>query len=153
MSKQVGSRNLPIVVIVDDDEEDSYPMKRAILKHRDDIVCDSVTSGEELFEYLNSTGRHEDREFKHAPRVILMDINMPLQNGFEVLEQLRSDAIYGCISVIMFTTSDSAEDIRAACKAGANSYIRKPTNAKDMREIAEKLCDYWLDVPLVINAA
>ena len=143
--------NRPIVVIVDDDYEDVYPMRRAILNCREGIVCDSVSSGEELFEYLNCTGRHQNRAFKHAPRVILIDINMPRKNGFEVLKELRSDSDFGCISVIMFTTSDSEGDIRKAYKAGANSYIRKPSNANDLKDIAVKMCDYWINLPQVLS--
>ena len=143
----------PIVVIVDDDYEDVYPMKRAILNCREGIVCDSVSSGEELFEYLNCTGRHKNRILKHAPRIILMDINMPRKNGFEVLKQLRSDSVFGCISVIMFTTSDSEDDIRKAYKAGASSYIRKPSNANDLNDIAVKMCGFWIDLPQVLNIA
>lgn len=152
MNKKTTSGHSPIIVIVDDDEEDVYPLKRAILKHRDDIVCDSVSSGQELFEYLSGTGGYENRATKQEPRVILMDVNMPLQNGFEVLKQLRNDSNRGYISVIMFTTSNSNDDIRSAYQAGANSYIRKPSNASDMREIAEKVCDFWIDLPLVYSA-
>ena len=152
MSKQVLSANAPVVVIVDDDQEDVYPLKRAILSYRKDVICDSVSSGEELFEYLDCSGEYENKVVNQAPRVILMDVNMPLQNGIDVLKQLRKDPNHCCLSVIMFTTSDSEDDIRKACEAGANSYIRKPVNASDMRNIAEKMCDYWIDVPLVIGA-
>jgi len=143
----------PVIVIVDDDPEDVYMMKRAILHYRKDVICDSVSSGAELFDYLNCSGQYRNRSSKQAPRVILLDVNMPSQNGFEVLNQLRNDPVNGCASVIIFTTSDSKDDLLSACKAGANSYIRKPSNLNDMREIAEKMCDFWIDIPLSVKAA
>ena len=146
MNSQSSLMAAPIVVIVDDDYEDAYSLKREIHRYREDVICDTVVSGAELFEYLNCSGKFEAKTYTHAPSVILMDINMPLENGFEVLKQLRNDPAHKFLSVVMFSTSDSNDDIRNAYKAGANSYIQKPANLNDMREIAEKLCDFWVDV-------
>ena len=151
--KKMKSKESPAIVFVDDDYEDVYPMIKAIRNYRKDVVCDRVSSGDELFDYLGGLGENKSEVMKESPRLILMDINMPKQDGIEILKQLRNDPVCGCVSVIMFTTSDSQEDIRKAYKAGANSYVCKPRNADEMRRIAENICDFWIDLAEVPTVA
>jgi CheY-like chemotaxis protein len=77
------------------------------------------------------------------PELILLDINMPRMNGFEVLKHLKADSAFRSIPVVMFTTSTSQDDIDLAYSEGANSYITKPACIADFRETLCRFADFW----------
>jgi len=145
VNKSAFAYQNPVILIVDDDEEDIYLTRRAFRAQSQDIVFNSVRSGAELFDYLNREGPYSDDEAAEIPLVILMDINIPKENGFEILERLKQDPKFSYIPVVMLTTSDSTEDIQKAYSLGASSYICKSVNAAEMKENTAQFCRYWLE--------
>lgn len=142
-------KNPPILLMVDDDREDIYLTKRAFCGHNDQLVFKSVKNGDELFDYLNQPDDKQD-----IPDVILLDINIPKQNGFALLEQLKSEAKHRHIPVCMLTTSNSPRDVNQAYALGASSFICKSPSAAGMKTIAEVFCGYWFNlVELSSNSA
>ncbi|NNE93298.1 MAG: response regulator [Verrucomicrobiales bacterium] len=100
----------------------------------------TIPDGEQAMAYLRKEG-----EYSHArtPDLILLDINMPEKNGFEVLAEIREDKSLSTIPIVMFTTSDEESDIRKAYSMGANSYIEKPPGIDRLTLILKSLADYW----------
>jgi len=137
MTESMRSGAPATLLIVDDDEEDIYLTARAFREHADVMNFESVTSGQELFEKLPSLS---------GPIVILLDINLPKQNGFDILAMLKQHEQYSKIPVVMFTTSDSPTDIEKAYELGASSYVVKSVSATEMKTIAEKICGYWFEL-------
>jgi len=130
--------------MVDDDEEDVYLTKRAFCLHQDGLVFNSVSSGTKMFDYLYCRGEYESNEpLTHQPDVILLDINIPKEAGFKVLEKLRSDERFSTLPVSMLTTSSATHDIEKAYRLGANSYICKSVSKQGMEEVANQFCEYW----------
>lgn len=66
--------------------------------------------------------------------LILSDINMPNMDGLEFLRQLRAQNLAPDVPVVMITTESSEEHVREAIVAGAQSYIRKPFTAEQVKE-------------------
>jgi len=101
------------------------------------VVDDSSAMRAILRMALNKQG-FEVAEAKHgadalavlaAPgefNLILIDWNMPVMNGFELLRRLRSDARYDRTQIMMVTTETGIEQMSEALSAGANDYIMKP---------------------------
>jgi DNA-binding response OmpR family regulator len=58
--------------------------------------------------------------------LILLDIKMPKQDGFEILKEIRDSARFKDLPVIMFSSSDDEEDVAEAMRLGANGYLVKP---------------------------
>lgn len=133
----------PVLLMVDDDDEDIYLTKRAFCDQRDDLTFRSVRDGSELFDYLNCRGKFDGNDQKDRPDIVLLDINIPKDNGFVILEKLRNDPQYGHLPVSMLTTSAAAHDVRKAYQLGASSFICKSVNPGDMKEVAGRFCDYW----------
>ena len=139
-----NKKNLaPVILMVDDDDEDIYLTKRAFSSQFDKLIFNSVPDGSSLFDFLNRTGDYAAVPDSHTPNVLLLDINMPRQNGFEVLEQLREDAEHSHLPVVFLTTSTSEQDIRKAYQLGASSFICKSVNSTEMRSIASEFVNYW----------
>jgi len=130
----------PILLMVDDDDEDIYLTRRAFCSYREDLIFNSVHSGSEMFDYLYAS---ENNAKNPLPDVILLDINIPRENGHTVIEKLRADEQFNHLPVTMLTTSSSAHDIKKAYQSGASSYICKSVSTQGMQSVAMHFCDYW----------
>lgn len=143
---QQALKKSPVLLMVDDDREDIYLTKRAFCNHDNRIIFKSVQSGGGLFDYLNCREAYKENTAIDKPDIILLDINIPKQNGFEVLEQLRQEEQHNQIPVSILSTSNSARDIEKAYKHGASSFICKSPSAAGMKNIAEIFCSYWFNL-------
>ena len=69
---------------------------------------------------------------KHQPRVILLDIGLPGEDGFVVLERLKSNQLLSAIPVIVVTVQDPAVAEQKARECGAIAFIQKPVKADEL---------------------
>ncbi len=149
---QEKKEKIPVVLMVDDDEEDIYLTKRAFCAQQSNLHFRSVQNSNDFFDYLYCRGEFSDNGDADVPDVILLDINIPKKNGFEILENLRSDANYAHLPVVMLTTSSAAHDIRKAYQLGANSFVSKTVSADGMAVLAKKICSYWFHFNMLPSA-
>ncbi len=77
--------------------------------------------------------------------VVLLDINMPGLNGFEVLRQSRTESPGTFPSVIMLSSSANPADVREAYESGANAYLIKPSSIAGYRELVQSVRQFWFD--------
>ena len=138
-----------LVLMVDDDEEDVYLTRRAFGSLGGTCTLRHVEDGESLFAWLDNAGDYGDRRAHPRPGLILMDINMPRVNGFEVLARLRSTDARAGIPVVMLSTSTAEADVERAYRLGANSFIGKPVRASGMQDIARRIEAFWFDTAIV----
>lgn len=131
------------ILIAEDDEADVELVTRAFSKSKLANEVYIVRDGEEALEFLRREGR-----YKSAPGIdiFLLDINMPKKSGQEVLLELRKDPTLRRLPVVMLTSSEADEDILKAYENGANSYIRKPVGFEELRQIVNRLEEYWFAV-------
>lgn len=101
-----------------------------------------VNNGVELLEYLRYEGKFKMREIGF-PAVILLDLKMPLMNGIEALEAIRSDKALKLIPIVMLTSSREEPDLKRCYELGVNAYVVKPV---DFREFIDAVVDvgvFW----------
>jgi two-component system response regulator len=139
-----GGRELPTVLLVDDDENDVELTLRAFRKN--DVPSDVVVlrDGVEALDYLFGTGPYEGRDTTDLPRVIFLDLKMPRLDGLEVLRRSRADARTRLVPVVILTSSTEESDLLRGYGLGANSYVRKPVDFSEFLEAARQLGLYWL---------
>jgi CheY-like chemotaxis protein len=120
------------IMLAEDSPDDvlllQHAFKQAGVAHRLDVVCD----GSEAMEYLNGKNAYADREQHPFPDVLLLDLNMPRMDGFEVLEQVRREPRYRRLLVHVLTASSREADVQRAYDLGANSYVLKPSHVSDL---------------------
>jgi CheY-like chemotaxis protein len=87
------------------------------------------------------------------PRVVLLDLNMPVLSGIDVLRCLRADARTRALSVLIFSASDDPADERAARNAGADGYVRKPCRFDDLRRTVAEIESQWLSPARAVPGA
>ncbi len=134
----------PLVILVDDDDVDAFILRRAFHRAEVDINFEHVFGCDELMARLNGDDEASAAPAKF-PDVMLLDVNMPSVNGFEVLRRLRSSDKTISIPVVMFTTSSLPEDIKRSYALGANSYIVKPSNIDELVEFVKSFHTYWFN--------
>lgn len=128
--------------MADDDLDDRLLMKEALEENKHSHSLHFVEDGIELLNYLRKKGRFM-QEHSPRPNLILLDLNMPKMDGRQALAHIKADADLKNIPVVIFTTSTAKEDILKTYNLGANSFICKPVEFKEMVEIAREITTYW----------
>lgn len=131
------------VLLVEDDLNDIFLVKRAFKMARLETPLQVVTDGEEATHYLSGHGKYADREAYPLPKLIVMDIKMPRLSGFDVLEWIKHDGALRRIPVIIVSSSDRPQDIDQAYELGANAYMVKPVNFHAVERLFESITHYW----------
>ncbi len=134
------------ILVADDDPDDQLLIKDAFSEVRPDAGVDFVSDGVELLEYLRREGAFADLIDTPLPRLVLLDLNMPVKDGREALFEIKSDPAFWRTPIVIFSTSTAAIDIRRAYQLGANSFITKPSSFDRLVEIVRVVDSYWFDV-------
>ena len=133
------------ILLVDDSENDIFLMRTAFKKAEFNTALQEVHNGEEAIAYLKGDGVYGDRNNYPLPSVILLDLNMPMKNGFDVLSWVRTQSGLKHFSIIIMTASARPEDVERAFALGANSYLVKPSNLDDLAAMIRCLRD-WIKI-------
>jgi Response regulators consisting of a CheY-like receiver domain and a winged-helix DNA-binding domain len=133
------------ILLVDDSENDRLLMRAAFKKAGFDIPVQEARNGEEAIAYLQGAAPYSDRGRFPLPTVMLMDLNMPMKNGFDILAWVRNEPGLKRLSVIVLTASMRAEDVERAFDLGANAFLVKPGNLDALTAMICSLRD-WLQI-------
>jgi CheY-like chemotaxis protein len=131
------------VLLVEDDLNDIFLVKRAFKLARLETPLQVVTDGEEAIRYLKGEGRYADRGVYPLPKLVVMDIKMPRLTGFEVLEQIKQEGPLRRIPIVIVSSSDRHEDVNRAYELGANAYMVKPMDYRSVEHLFESITHYW----------
>jgi two-component system response regulator len=135
-----------IILLVEDNPDDVELTLRAFEKSKVASQVVVATNGEEALDYLFATGTYVGRDPKSMPEVVLLDLNLPKVDGFEVLRRIRSDPRTRRLPVVILTSSKEERDVIASYDLGANSYVRKSVDFAKFAVAAQQLGLYWLVV-------
>jgi CheY-like chemotaxis protein len=134
-----------ILLIAEDDEEDRSMLEEASREAGITLPIHCVENGEELFDFLNRRNKFTDIEEILKPLLILLDLNMPKLDGRQALEELKKEDRFREIPVIVFTTSNTRNEISRAYQSGASSFIIKPFSFKTLVDMMKVIKHYWLE--------
>ncbi len=118
------------IVMADDDDDDFKFFKSAAENISSSIKISRAANWLQLTNYLNR---------KPLPDIIFLDLNMPVKNGLECLESIRSEPKYDEISIIIYSTSDLKKDVDESYEHRANYYVVKPEKFEDIENILHKV--------------
>ena len=132
------------ILLVEDNLDDADLALRVLRTGR--ISSDVVVThdGVEALEYLFGLGAYAGRDLRVMPACLLLDLKLPNLDGLEVLRRLRADPRTRLIPIVILTSSSEPQDIRAAYRLGANSYICKPVNFSLFADAVRQVEHYWL---------
>jgi CheY-like chemotaxis protein len=120
---------MQMIFLVDDDEDDIELMEEALRATRSNVFVITASNGMVLMDKLQGA--------KTLPSIILLDLNMPLKNGFQVLDELKENETWREIPVVVVTASSSRDDETLCKKKGCKLFLRKPTSLDEYNRIAK----------------
>lgn len=129
------------ILVAEDDEVDVMNIKRAFKKNNMKNPVFYAKDGLEAWNILQGKDGHDS--IIPAPKVLLLDVNMPKMNGLELLEKIRGDENLKSLSVFMLTTSDDDSDKLRAHNLNVAGYIIKPVNFEKFVTAVGTLNQYW----------
>lgn len=131
------------ILFAEDSIDDADLTIRALRKSGFGNNIHHVKDGVEALEYLYRKGRYEGRTGPN-PKMILLDLKMPLVPGMMVLERVKSDPDLKTIPVIILTSSKEDPDVQKCYGLGANSYIVKPVESDNFFHAVKEIGLYWI---------
>ena len=131
------------ILLVEDNPGDVRLTREALNEGHLSNNLHVASDGVEAIEFLTKTGN-----FKNAitPDLVLLDLNLPKVNGFEVLEKIKNDEHLKSIPVIILTTSMSDHDIIASYSMHANCYVPKPVEYDSFKKVVKCIEDFWFSI-------
>jgi CheY-like chemotaxis protein len=102
-----------------------------------------VPNGTQVIAYLQAEGAYADRQRFPFPRLLLLDLKMPVMDGFQVLEWLGAHPDCSIIPTVIMSASSIDKDVRRAYQMGASSYMVKPLQFEQFVKMFRILCEYW----------
>jgi CheY-like chemotaxis protein len=129
------------ILLVEDNEGDIILTHEAFKEGKVKTKISVVKNGRDALDYLFQRGAYSNSE---KPDLILLDINIPIINGLDVLKVIKSDKTLKKIPVIILTTSSNEKDLSEAYHNHTNSYIVKPIELEDFLKAILKIEEFWL---------
>jgi len=136
--------DLKNILLAEDSPDDVFLIRSAFEKSGFQDPIYVVSDGEQVLQYLKGEGPYADRERYPVPHLLLLDLNMPRLNGFEVLSWIRGRQEWMCLPVIVLTTSFYGPEIRRAYDLGANSFLTKPPDFPQLMAGLKEVGEHWL---------
>ena len=130
-----------LILLVEDNEGDIVLTSEAFEESSCKVNIQVARNGKEAINIL-----FDQNEDTQLPDLILLDINLPLLNGHEVLKKIKENEKTKHIPVIILTTSSAISDINLTYENYANSFITKPADINDFFETINVLCNYWFKI-------
>jgi len=132
------------ILLVEDNPSDLEVALRAL---KEQNLCNNVhvaRDGEEALDFIFCRGPHAERRQDALPRLMLLDLKLPLIDGLEVLRQVRADARTRHVPVVVLTSSTEERDVVESYALGVNSYIAKPVDFDQFSDAMKSIGMYWL---------
>lgn len=131
------------ILLVEDSEDDIELTLEALADSKLHMEIHVVSDGISAMAFLR---RESEYASKPRPDLILLDLNLPLMGGCEVLKGIRKDPNLTDIPVVILTMSEDEEDILKAYTLHANCYISKPVDFLQFTGIIKQIEGFWLQL-------
>jgi CheY-like chemotaxis protein len=131
------------ILLVEDNAGDARLMKEALAEAKIRNRLHVVTDGVEALAYLRLQNGFAGAE---RPDLILLDLNMPRQDGRQVLAEIKKDEDLRRIPVVILSTSQAEADVARAYDLHANCYITKPLDVERLIAVVKSIEDFWLTI-------
>jgi two-component system response regulator len=143
MVDELSEARFAEILLVEDNDDDVVLTREGFERAKVAVNLHHVENGVECMAYLRKQGRYADVP---TPDVILLDLNMPLMSGYEVLQQISRDPDLRHLPVVILTTSADERDILRMYELRCSSYIIKPVDFVQFQRVINEFTGYWFSV-------
>lgn len=131
------------ILLVEDNPGDVRLTREALRDARVRNTMHTVGDGVEALAFLRQEGRYAG---ELRPDLILLDLNLPRMNGFELLQAIKTNDSFKLIPVVILTTSQAEQDIVKGYDLHANAYVTKPVDLEQFIHVIKSIEDFWLEI-------
>ena len=142
-------QSMPVDILLVEDNAGDVRLMREVLKTSkvsNNLIV--ASNGQEALLCLRKQGKFAQSV---RPDLILLDLNLPVMDGREVLEKIKDDPDLKRIPVVILTTSKAEEDILKTYNLHANCYVTKPVDLEQFVKVVKSLEDFWLAIVKLPN--
>ena len=132
------------ILLVDDNPSDVELTIHALRQNHLASAIYVAEDGRAALDFIFCRGIHEGRSFADPPKVILLDLKLPMVDGLDVLKAIRSDMRTKVIPVVILTSSREQKDMVEGYHLGASAYIQKPVDFEHFRRTIKEIGMFWL---------
>src|SRR6266404_3669437 len=122
------------ILVAEDDSDDAFFLERAFTEAGVTVPLRFVHSGADAINYLKGKPPFHDRNLYPLPKLLVLDLKMPVLTGFDVLEWLQHQPGWRRMPAVVLSGSQIPEDMRRAYALGATLYLNKPHRLNELRE-------------------
>ena len=133
------------ILIVEDDANDIKLMQASITGLDVNVDLHFMKNGSAALDYLFRKNSYKNRE-DPDPDLIILDLNIPLMNGFEVLQEIKKNKYLKLIPVVVFSSSNYDLDIDKCYNLGINSFVVKPMDFINYKKTVSHIINFWVDI-------
>jgi CheY-like chemotaxis protein len=132
------------ILLVEDNRMDIELTIDAFREQRLGNSIHIAANGQEAMDYLLGADPFADREAYPLPDLILLDLKMPVMDGYEVLRRIKSTPGLKRLPVIVLSSSKEEGDRAMTYDSGVNSYLVKPVSFDGFLDVVKRIESYWL---------
>lgn len=132
------------IILIEDNQDDCEVITRGFKACDFSYPIQWFKTSSSALEYLQNPDNP-------LPYLIILDLNLPGIDGRTMLESIKLNERLKEIPVIIFTTSSDQKDVKQCYEKGANSYIQKPVNFYQMKEVCKTISQYWFNISILPN--
>lgn len=132
----------PDILLIEDNPGDVRLTEEAFREASFDAELHVVTDGVEAMQFLQQNGGYESAPF---PNFVLLDLNLPRKDGFDVLTAIRDDPELDHLPVVVLTSSEDTEDVRRSYEQQVNAYLTKPGDPGAFADIVRSIEEFWFE--------
>ena len=137
------------ILIVEDDAGHARLIEKNLKRAKISNLITRAENGQEALDFLFSEGVFEGQE-RPSPLLVLLDLNMPVLDGYQVLEKMKANVETKKIPVVILTTTDDAREVARCYQLGCSVYITKPVDYGSFCEAIQQL-GFFMSIVTVPN--
>ena len=141
MHKPAADAAVPRLFVVEDNPADVRLVREGVDAADVALQLEVINSGQQAAERL--TAMEADSPGDH-PDLIVLDLNLPGESGFDLLRTVRIETAFQDVPVVIVSSSENMDDVNRAYELAANAYVTKPADPDDYIRMIGATVDFWL---------
>ena len=146
MNHENDGTNVPDILLVEDNPGDVFLTRKCFEKAGHLVNLHHVNNGKKCLQFLRKEGEYAKVS---SPVLIILDLNMPVMGGKEVLEEMIRDKNLSHFPVIVLTTSTLEQDVRDMYRLRCSSYFQKPVDFDEFEKVIKSIDHYWMSLAVL----
>jgi len=138
-----GTAPLVDVLLVEDNPGDARLVQEALAENNLELNLHIVRDGMQALAFVNQEGEYADAP---TPDLVLLDFNLPMRDGREVLANIKNDPVLKRLPVVILSSSEAEQDILQSYDLHANCYIQKPLDFEQFTTVIKSVGNFWFNI-------